>query len=548
MVFFAFMFQAVNADVEKAYQDKDANTINIEGTAGNNYVKLPLTLSLKNENGDIKDIRLVKTDELGLFNCVIPLNDVTEKYTLTVKSIKSEINFTEKEILCFETSQIRDALTKFKSADSIEKMKSVVEDVVAEIGFSYGSVLGFDAGMLDDIANKRSFYEKLCADTNINTANNAIKQYEKIALCEIFNCANDTEVSELLEKYSGKTGIAKSPLYNMYQATNKEDFANLMANTNFDSIEDILDKFEKNVVLTLVKNSTYYTDTKNYIIDYSDILEINLNAYNRLSSVKKNNVMKLLTGYSAKNVVDFAEKFNNVVATVPSDLNNSPSGNLGGGSGGGSGGAGSTAPGAPVNSGLDSVLLIPSDNEEKEVSTASFVDLEDVSWAKNAILSLASKGIVSGKKDFMFCPSDNITRAEFVKILVGVLELDIVEKDISFTDVTADDWSHKYIATAVENGIVNGVTDTLFGKDEAITRQDMVTMTVRALVKKGVVLPKSELTFADEQEIASYAKESVSAAASLGIVNGVGDNRFAPVNYTTRAEASKLLYEVMKTL
>ena len=53
---------------------------------------------------------------------------------------------------------------------------------------------------------------------------------------------------------------------------------------------------------------------------------------------------------------------------------------------------------------------------------------------------------------------------------------------------------------------------------------------------------KNEATvFADDSEIAEYAKEAVYSMQKAGIINGKGDNRFAPTEYATREEAAKMI-------
>ena len=49
-------------------------------------------------------------------------------------------------------------------------------------------------------------------------------------------------------------------------------------------------------------------------------------------------------------------------------------------------------------------------------------------------------------------------------------------------------------------------------------------------------------------EIAGYAQRAVNILAETKIINGYEDNTFRPNGLATRAEASKVIYEVLKVL
>ena len=48
------------------------------------------------------------------------------------------------------------------------------------------------------------------------------------------------------------------------------------------------------------------------------------------------------------------------------------------------------------------------------------------------------------------------------------------------------------------------------------------------------------------ENISEYASEGIYALKNVGIINGVGDNMFAPKNPCTRAEAAVIIYNVIK--
>jgi len=114
---------------------------------------------------------------------------------------------------------------------------------------------------------------------------------------------------------------------------------------------------------------------------------------------------------------------------------------------------------------------------------------------------------------------------------------------MKFSDVTEDDWHYPYISAVFEKGLVNGIGDGKFAPDDIISRQDVATILYRLVENQGIKAEETK-TFADMNETADYAKEAVIKMASAGILSGNGEN-FEPKRGTTRAEASKIIYFVL---
>ncbi|TYP52421.1 S-layer homology domain-containing protein [Thermosediminibacter litoriperuensis] len=165
-------------------------------------------------------------------------------------------------------------------------------------------------------------------------------------------------------------------------------------------------------------------------------------------------------------------------------------------------------------------------------------------WARNYIESMAAKHVVHGRTAAKFVPDDSVTRAEFAKLVVGALELDLVKYKGSFEDVASDAWYADYIQTAYENGLITGrVEGKVFDPNAKITRQEIMAIVGRALAKKpskdaGELLAP----FKDAAKIAGYAEEHAALLVEMGIVSGYPDGTIRPEAYTSRAEAVKLIY------
>lgn len=178
----------------------------------------------------------------------------------------------------------------------------------------------------------------------------------------------------------------------------------------------------------------------------------------------------------------------------------------------------------------------------------SFDDVSKNRWSAQAITKLAEKGIVSGTTEKTFEPTRNITRDEFLTLLVKGFDIGL-ETDIqnSFADVKAGLWNEPYITKAVELGIVKGVSETEFGVGKEITRQDMAVMAdnmlkALTLVPDTVSVP---VEFSDGEGVAGYAKEAVKLLSEKGILNGNEKGEFMPLAYATREQAAKVIYDLL---
>lgn len=203
--------------------------------------------------------------------------------------------------------------------------------------------------------------------------------------------------------------------------------------------------------------------------------------------------------------------------------------------GGGGGGASVFAPTKPVENKPDTK------DDEK-----TFYDLDGFEWAKDYINSLSSKKVINGFGDGTFKPGNKVTREEFVKMLVVALNLKGDIK-LGFNDVDSTHWAYEYIKKAVSAGVVNGISDTEFGINTAISRQDMAVMAYRAAKKVGKLnnIEPDKNNFSDESDIADYAKDAIAYMKSAGIINGVGENMFNPLGTATRAETAVVISKII---
>ncbi|MDR6880905.1 S-layer homology domain-containing protein [Bacillus sp. 3255] len=182
-------------------------------------------------------------------------------------------------------------------------------------------------------------------------------------------------------------------------------------------------------------------------------------------------------------------------------------------------------------------------------SEKSFSDLQG-HWAQADIELLANKWILNGMTDRQFVPEANVTRAEFAAMLVRSLGL-AETKDNTFQDVPAADWFAGAVGAAYKAGLINGYEDGTFQPNALITREQMITMMMRAMKAGGkdIQADRSALSrFADHTVIGEWSKDAVSQALKAGLIQGMSDTEFAALEPATRAQAAVMLRRALQSL
>lgn len=165
-------------------------------------------------------------------------------------------------------------------------------------------------------------------------------------------------------------------------------------------------------------------------------------------------------------------------------------------------------------------------------------------WAKNDIDFVMNKGLLVGTSPTTFGPNTGMTRGMFVTVLGRLAEADVdAYKTSSFTDVKSDAYYMSSVEWAKEKGIVSGMGEGLFAPEQTITREQMAAIILNYADFIDIKLPNvnAEKTFADNDKISSYAKDSVSQVQMAGVIGGKNGNIFDPQGTATRAEFSSVL-------
>ncbi|WP_141500875.1 S-layer homology domain-containing protein [Paenibacillus luteus] len=188
-------------------------------------------------------------------------------------------------------------------------------------------------------------------------------------------------------------------------------------------------------------------------------------------------------------------------------------------------------------------------NEEIAVDNKClFKDIEH-HWAKTDICEAASLGIVKGTSAQHFGANNAVTRAEFVVMLLRMLQVEQLEESapISFLDQNSiPEWARPAMYTALKQGIIEGYNNGTLRPLDTINRAEMVAIIARVMNwTKGDIKVSA---FSDDTDIPEWAKGYAQSALEHGIVTGRANNMFEPSGITTRAEAAVVILRLQKIL
>jgi len=181
-----------------------------------------------------------------------------------------------------------------------------------------------------------------------------------------------------------------------------------------------------------------------------------------------------------------------------------------------------------------------------------FGDVKD-HWAEAYIQKMALKGIIQGVGGGLFAPNEEVTRLQSVVMLTRIKHPDSTITDRPIPPVfkgTVASWGKKYVALAVEEGIIAGDDLEDFRPDEPTKRYEAAVFAVRTLglAEKAEALKNVDLSFIDTYKIPMQARGYVQIAVEEGIITGYGDGSFRPLKTLSRAEAATLFYRVDRKL
>ncbi len=209
------------------------------------------------------------------------------------------------------------------------------------------------------------------------------------------------------------------------------------------------------------------------------------------------------------------------------------------------------------------------------VQAAGFVDTKD-HWAENTINRLVDRGIVNGVDSSHFNPNGTVTRAEYLKMMMGLTGISTVPYRYGeCLDAKDNDWYADYLQSALDKGLIpkemiasykanvtvttdenrNNISYVIytgaFNGELPIEREEMAVISMHlyqyalnAKTMQGMAAPDN-IDFPDMNLISVWAQPSVRLAVAAGFIEGMDDGTFQPRETATRAQAATILGRIL---
>lgn len=277
------------------------------------------------------------------------------------------------------------------------------------------------------------------------------------------------------------------------------------------------------------------TETLN---QYGTILGLNL----QKAKDEKIELLDIAKRIQGSDLIELRESYESVLKQLvkeKSEKNKTPRPSSGGSTGGGTGGGFSVPTKTTVKTDKPQNMSTKEENNRQH----TFRDVETSNWAYDAITALTEKNIISAEAEY-FRGENGITRAEFLKLAVLAFGIEMKGAELEFEDCIKSDWYYPYVCAGYNAGIVTGQSDTSFGAQTFITREDAAVIANRIFGWKTA--KNAECNFADQHTISDYASGAVANLSERKLLIGFADGNFRPQARISRYEAAVLFYRLMQ--
>lgn len=169
-----------------------------------------------------------------------------------------------------------------------------------------------------------------------------------------------------------------------------------------------------------------------------------------------------------------------------------------------------------------------------------FIDVKGGDWYYDAVEYTVEKGLLSGMSTNIFAPDTELSRAMVVQILYSMEGKPAVTGTSPFADVAEDAWYADAVKWAASQGIVDGVGDGRFAPEAQVTREQL------ALILFGYAgspdAPAQDLTgFADAGQVSAWSADALRWAVGSNIISGKTGNVLNAQGTATRAEVAQMI-------
>ena len=181
-------------------------------------------------------------------------------------------------------------------------------------------------------------------------------------------------------------------------------------------------------------------------------------------------------------------------------------------------------------------------------NVSNFSDVRPSDWYHDAVNYVCENGLMNGTSDTAFSPNATTSRGMIVTILyrlAGSPDMPESNWGYPYADVDTNAYYSAPVYWARMNDLVTGYSDTQFGPNDAITREQLTAILYRYADHLGLdtdtgFIPDKYYDFSDYQSVSRYAANAMSWCVNKGIVSG-SNGKLNPQGTASRAEVATML-------
>ena len=200
----------------------------------------------------------------------------------------------------------------------------------------------------------------------------------------------------------------------------------------------------------------------------------------------------------------------------------------------------------PVKSSLHLYAKWVEDGTAGDSICNKFTDINIAEWYHEGVHYAVENGMMNGTSDTTFEPNTNVSRAMLVTVLWRAENKPKAVEPSKFVDLVNGYYYVDAVNWANENGVVLGTTETTFEPNASITREQFAAIMYRYAKLKGFDVSVGEntniLSYTDFGKISEYAIPALQYAAGSGLMKGKTETTLNPTDNATRAEMATILF------
>lgn len=177
------------------------------------------------------------------------------------------------------------------------------------------------------------------------------------------------------------------------------------------------------------------------------------------------------------------------------------------------------------------------------IKNFGFIDLDKAPWAKDAVDFVTSAGLFNGVGNNKFAPNENMNKGMISTLLYRLALSPDIEGNY-FKDVKPYDYFAKASLWTVNKGIIK-INNNIFDSHKEVTRAEIAKMLAHFVDVVGLDINEKDVKVDDLNGQDTETVAAINKIVRLGIMKGVGNNKFSPDTKVTRAQMAQILMNLM---